>query len=155
MERSREARVSRKADPRPMSRTSAESCRVGSVGQMAAIGKDGEMKRAGVLIATVALAAALVRASLQRRSEAARTMAARLRAGVSVTTMVGVGGTGGTGGTALTGRPTPGGGATPITAMVITATITAMVITAPITNYPIGTDPWRSGTPEVDKSGSR
>jgi hypothetical protein len=80
-------------------------------------------------------------------------MAARLRAGVSVTTMVGMGGTGGTGGTALTGgtdgvaagvvgQPTLG------TAMVMTAAITAMVITAPITNYPDGTDPWRSGTPE-------
>jgi hypothetical protein len=108
------------------------------------------MKRAGVLIATVALAAALV------ASEPAAAFRGRAdHGGVSVTTMVGVGGTNGTGGTALTGRPTPGGGATPITAMVITATITAMVITAPITNYPIGTDPWRSGTPEVDKSGLR
>ena len=82
-------------------------------------------------------------------------MAARLRAGVSVTTMVGMGGTGGTGGVAA-GQESLGlgwvvslrWGATPMTAMVITAAITAMVITAPITNYPIGTDPWRSGTPE-------
>jgi hypothetical protein len=50
----------------------------------------------------------------------------------------------------LGGQPLPGGGATPITAMVITAAITAMAVTAPIMIYPIGTDPWKSGTPEAN-----